>query len=137
MWPKKKWKNKKKKKKEMKYWIFWSKNRVWNLFLNDSPKFIHMCMFTYVFFLYTCIYIHGFSFRVAECLFIYIFIYFYGCSCGIRKFLGQELNLWHSCSSATPDSLTHCTRLGTDRSHCSQILNPLHYSRNSWMPISI
>ena len=40
--------------------------------------------------------------------FTYIYHFsFFGCTCGIWKFLGQELNPGNSCSSA--GSLTHCT----------------------------
>ena len=71
---------------------------------------------------------------------MYLFIYFYGCTCSLWKFLGQGLNLSPSCKLSPSCGNAGClnplrggrnTHLHSNPSSCSQILNPLSHSRNS------
>ena len=87
--------------------------------------------------------------------FIYLFFPFYGCTCGISKFLGQESNWSCSCrpvpqpqprwiqdapvtygtTCSKARSLTYGARPGTEptssRTPC-QVFSPLSHSRNFW-----
>ena len=83
-----------------------------------------------------CIFHHTFN--------LIYFNFFYGLTLSIWKFLGQGLNLSHSCelhcSCGNSRSFNPLHRpswrlnlhLCSDPMHCSWILNPQHHSRNSY-----
>ena len=60
---------------------------------------------------------------------LFFFFFFFCCDHGTWKFLGQGLNLSHSCDNA--GSLTYWGLNTGDSSHCSWVHNPLCHSRNA------